>query len=104
MVVNAIASPDTSKCTSVASARSRHQRVSSYSRGMTQRLALCRALLHEPSLLILDEPHSALDTEGAALLDDELAARPAGRTLVVATHDADRVAPLASARLELSPA
>jgi heme exporter protein A len=82
----------------------RHQRVSSYSRGMTQRLALCRALLHEPALLILDEPHSALDAEGAALLDDELATAVGSRTLVVATHDADRVAPLATARLELSPA
>jgi heme exporter protein A len=82
----------------------RHQRVTSYSRGMTQRLALCRALLHEPSLLILDEPHSALDAEGAALLDDELATAAGSRTLVVATHDADRVAPLASALLELAPA
>ena len=82
----------------------RHQRVSSYSRGMTQRLALCRALLHEPSLLILDEPHSALDADGAALLDDELATAVGSRTLVVATHDADRVAPLASTRLELAPA
>jgi ABC-type multidrug transport system ATPase subunit len=79
----------------------RHQRVSSYSRGMTQRLALCRALLHEPSLLILDEPHSALDTEGAALLDDELAALAGSHTLVVSSHDPDRLAPIAPARLEL---
>jgi heme exporter protein A len=82
----------------------RHQRVSSYSRGMTQRLALCRALLHEPALLILDEPHSALDAEGAALLDDELAALAGGHTLVVSTHDPDRLAPLAPARLELARA
>ena len=79
----------------------RHQRVSSYSRGMTQRLALCRALLHEPSLLILDEPHSALDTQGAALLDDVLAALAGSHTLVVSSHDPDRLAPLAPARLEL---
>jgi heme exporter protein A len=82
----------------------RHQRVSSYSRGMTQRLALCRALLHDPALLILDEPHSALDAEGAALLDDELAALAGGHTLVVSTHDPDRLAPLAPARLELARA
>jgi ABC-type multidrug transport system ATPase subunit len=79
----------------------RHQRVSSYSRGMTQRLALCRALLHEPSLLILDEPHSALDAEGAERLDDELAALAGTHTLVVSSHDPDRLAPLVPARLEL---
>jgi len=82
----------------------RHQRVSSYSRGMTQRLALCRALLHQPSLLILDEPHSALDAEGASLLDEELAALAGGHTIVVSTHDPERLAPFASARLELERA
>src|SRR6266404_4677168 len=49
----------------------RHDRADSYSRGMLQRLALCRALLHDPELLVLDEPYSGLDEEGALLLDRE---------------------------------
>ena len=52
----------------------RNERVASCSRGM-QRLALCRVFLHDPSLLVLDEPFSALDSDGAALLDRELLER-----------------------------
>lgn len=77
-------------------------RVASYSRGMTQRLALCRALLHEPELVILDEPYAALDVAGAALLDRELGSLAGERTLVVATHDPDRLAELATDRLVLA--
>ena len=77
----------------------RKERTGSFSRGMLQRLALCRVLLHEPSLLLLDEPFSALDSEGAALLDRELAARRGRSTFLVATHDPERLAPLASGRL-----
>jgi ABC-type multidrug transport system ATPase subunit len=80
----------------------RRQRVATFSRGMQQRLALCRALLHEPDLLLLDEPYAGLDEEGAELLDAELGALAGTRTLLVATHDPERVAPLATGRLALA--
>jgi ABC-type multidrug transport system ATPase subunit len=79
----------------------RRQPVSSFSRGMLQRLALCRVLLHEPDLLLLDEPFAGLDHEGGALLDAELAVLAGERTLVLATHDPGRVTGLASGRLAL---
>lgn len=78
----------------------RNDRVGSYSRGMLQRLSLCRALLHEPRLLLFDEPFNALDAAGAELLQRELAERRV--TTVVATHDPDRVASFATARLQLA--
>jgi heme exporter protein A len=80
----------------------RRDRASALSRGQLQRLALCRAVLHKPELLILDEPFSGLDADGAALLDRELAGMRGRRTLLVATHDPERVASLASGRLALA--
>jgi heme exporter protein A len=80
----------------------RSDRVSTFSRGMTQRLALCRALLHDPALLVLDEPFTALDEGGSSLLDRELAGMVGERTIVLSTHDPDRVAPLATQRLALA--
>ncbi|MBD0338516.1 MAG: ABC transporter ATP-binding protein [Thermoleophilia bacterium] len=79
----------------------RREPVASFSRGMQQRLALCRALLHGPDLLLLDEPFNALDEAGAALLDAELAAL-AGQTFLVATHDPARLRPVATATLALA--
>lgn len=80
----------------------RHERVSVFSRGMTQRLALCRTLLHEPRLVLLDEPYSGLDADGASLLDEELRSLAGTRALLVSTHDPARVEPLATSRLELA--
>ena len=51
---------------------------------------------------MLDEPFSALDTEGAELLDRELALRQGEATVLVATHDPERLAPLATGRLAFS--
>jgi heme ABC exporter ATP-binding subunit CcmA len=76
----------------------RNDRVSTFSRGMQQRLGLCRTLLHEPELVVLDEPFNALDAQGIELLERELAALR-GRTVLVATHEPERVAPLATSRL-----
>jgi heme exporter protein A len=80
----------------------RRERTAKLSRGQLQRLALCRSLLHRPELLILDEPFSGLDEGGAELLDRELAGMRERRTILVATHDPERVAPLASGRLALA--
>jgi heme exporter protein A len=77
----------------------RAQRTASFSRGMLQRLALCRAFLHEPELYVLDEPFTGLDDEGAELLDHELAERRPRGTFLVATHDPARLEPLATGRL-----
>jgi ABC-type multidrug transport system ATPase subunit len=74
-------------------------RAGTFSRGMLQRLALCRAFLHEPALLLLDEPFAALDEQGAELLRSELADR---RTVVAATHDSAALASLATTRLALA--
>ena len=82
--------------------RARNERSGDFSRGMLQRLALCRVLLHEPDLLLLDEPFSGLDEAGSELLERELAELRRTRTFVVATHDPVRLASLASGRLTLA--
>jgi heme exporter protein A len=82
----------------------RRERTADLSRGMVQRLALCRALLHEPELLLLDEPFSALDASGAELLLDELGRRPPGRAVVVASHQPERLGDRHTGRLTLAPA
>ncbi len=70
--------------------------VRTFSRGMQQRLSLARALLHEPAILLFDEPGSALDPAGAAWLAKELGReRDAGRVVILVTHDLDAAGALA---------
>lgn len=68
----------------------RQERVRGFSRGMQQRLSLARTFLHNPSLLLLDEPHTGLDPIAAELLDRLIERfRAEGRTVVLTTHNLD---------------
>jgi len=70
--------------------------VRTFSRGMLQRLGLARALVHEPSILLFDEPSAALDPAGVTWLGTELQReRDKGRVVVLVTHDLDAAAALA---------
>jgi heme exporter protein A len=68
----------------------RHEPVAVLSRGYHQRLALARALLHRPAVLLADEPETGLDPEGVEMLD-ELALTAPGLTVIAATHRVDRI-------------
>lgn len=75
----------------------RRDLVRTFSRGMQQRLAIGRAVLHDPEVMLFDEPHTGLDQDACIMLDNvlgEVAAR--GRTVVMTSHDLVRAADLAS--------
>jgi len=66
----------------------RRRRINEYSKGMRQKLALARALLHDPPVLLLDEPSSAMDPESASQVRQSIRAlRSASRTIVICTHN-----------------
>jgi heme exporter protein A len=76
------------------------ERTYEYSAGMRQRFAICRCVLHEPELLLLDEPDSNLDIEGREIARG-LIGPSAGHTRVIVTHDPDRYVPEADQVLRL---
>lgn len=66
----------------------RHRRTGEYSKGMRQKLALARALMHNPPVLLLDEPTSAMDPESARLVRDAIhQLRSANRAIIICTHN-----------------
>lgn len=85
----------------------RHKRMGQYSKGMKQKLTLVRAMLHDPLVLFLDEPTSAMDPQSAKLVRDSIAdLRHEKRTIVLCTHNlaeaeqlADRIAIINQGRI-----
>jgi len=68
-----------------------HDRTGTLSRGMQQRAAIARAVLHNPAILFLDEPEVGLDPQASALVRDVLASAASGsRTTVMTTHNLER--------------
>ena len=81
----------------VGLAARRRDLVRTFSRGMQQRLAIGRAILHDPDVVLFDEPHTGLDQDACQMLDTVLREVAAsGRTVVMTSHDLARVADLAS--------
>lgn len=75
----------------VGLAEAADERVRGYSQGMRQRVAVARALLRSPELLLLDEPYAGLDASAKEVVDDAIReAGRAGRTVILATHDPSR--------------
>lgn len=65
----------------------RHDAVRTFSRGMTQRLSIARALIHDPGVVFLDEPYSGLDPHAVEVFDELIASQREGRTFLMVSHD-----------------
>ena len=75
----------------------RRDLVRTFSRGMQQRLAIGRAVIHDPEVMLFDEPYTGLDQDASEMLDEVLRSVAAqGRTVVMTSHDLSRAADLAS--------
>ncbi|NJC94908.1 MAG: heme ABC exporter ATP-binding protein CcmA [Anaerolineales bacterium] len=75
----------------------RRDLVRTYSRGMQQRLAIGRAVLHDPDVMLFDEPYTGLDQDASSMLDEVLQTVAAkGRTVVMTSHDLARAEDLAT--------
>jgi heme exporter protein A len=75
----------------------RRDLVRTFSRGMQQRLAIGRAVLHDPDVILFDEPYTGLDQDASSMLDDVLKTVAAqGRTIVMTSHDLSRAEELAT--------
>jgi len=73
-----------------------HDLVRTFSRGMQQRLAIGRAIIHDPEVMLFDEPHTGLDQDACDMLDGLLRSVAArGRTVIITSHDLARVEDLA---------
>ena len=77
-------------------AEAAHRRIGEYSKGMRQKLALARAMMHDPGVLLLDEPTSAMDPESARLVRDEIERlKSSQRTVIICSHNLTEVEALA---------
>ena len=75
----------------------RHDLVRTFSRGMQQRLAIGRAVLHDPDVMLFDEPYTGLDQDASSMLDEVLkTVAGQGRTVVMTSHDLARAEDLAT--------
>ena len=81
----------------VGLASRRRDLVRTFSRGMAQRLAIGRAVLHDPDVMLFDEPYTGLDQDASSMLDEVLQSVAAqGRTVVMTSHDLARAEELAT--------